>query len=168
MSTEKGKPVGTPVDLDALERLAKEATPGPWMPDGEDFWTVQGGLNMGLVAQIGNPAYPCTADEPNARYIAALSPDVVLSLVGEVRRLRHYVGASETLAASLNRAVSDLCDMKVEGDIARGERDALKRAVERVAHMAATLRAEAVTASPGVKRIANKIAGEIEARLEVS
>lgn len=48
------------------------------------------------------------------------------------------------------------------------EQAALRRAVSRVAAMAATLRAEAVGASPGVQSIATKIAGEIEARLEVS
>jgi hypothetical protein len=48
------------------------------------------------------------------------------------------------------------------------ERDALRRAVSRVAAMAATLRAEAVGVSPGVQSIANKIAGEIEARLETA
>lgn len=48
------------------------------------------------------------------------------------------------------------------------ERDAYKRAVSRVSAMASTLRAEAVGASPGVQSIANKIAGEIEARLEIA
>lgn len=85
--------------LDEIERLARAATPGPWMPDGEDFWTVQGGANMGLVAQVGNPAYPSTKDEANARYIAALSPDVVLELVAEVRRLRDVVELADVLLA---------------------------------------------------------------------
>jgi hypothetical protein len=59
-------------------------------------------------------------------------------------------------------------ELRAEVEKIRREGDALRRAVSRVAAMAATLRAEAVGASPGVQSIANKIAGEIEARLETA
>jgi hypothetical protein len=108
--------------LEAIEDLAKSATPGPWMPDGEDFWTVQGGTNMGLVAQIGNPAYPSAKDEPNARFIAALDPTTVLGLLEEVKRARIVVLAKEKVdaavanAAELIRARDSVARLTAERD----------------------------------------------------
>jgi hypothetical protein len=78
----------SPEEIEKGEALARAATPGEWMPDGEDFWTVQGGPCMGLVAQVGNPAYPCSLDEHNARFIAHHSPDRLLSLYADLKKAR--------------------------------------------------------------------------------
>lgn len=90
----------TDADLTRLEALAAAATNGPWHvwvkdpdivchghgseqdPDGRDTYTIA-------------DTSGCLDD--NAAYIAALSPDVVLALVAEVRRLR----APQYLAARL-------------------------------------------------------------------
>lgn len=78
------------LDLDNLEKLAKEATPGSWKANGPD-------VDMpGAYACLGTPAshlpplgalLPSTPqEEANASYIAALSPDVVLPLVERTKK----------------------------------------------------------------------------------
>lgn len=65
-------------ELQALRRLALKATPGPWKRVIECYdHTIQAGDRPG--------DFVCTLREPNARpnaeYLAALSPEVVLALV---------------------------------------------------------------------------------------
>lgn len=75
-------------DLDAIEALAKAATPGPWVVDDEGHrFTGEGGSST-----------PWRAD---ARYLAMLSPDVVLALCAELRRARLKVSALIDLANHL-------------------------------------------------------------------
>lgn len=70
-----------PLDLDALEALAKAASPGPWRLMHGDVFTA---------CDVDDDALYIAGDAfgPNATYIAAASPDVVLALIAEVRRLR--------------------------------------------------------------------------------
>lgn len=80
------------LNLDALEALARAATPGPWAAHNRQthlgtenaagaYWTVDGPNGNSLIeAQANRPA--------NSEYLAALSPDVVLALIAELRAAR--------------------------------------------------------------------------------
>jgi hypothetical protein len=111
----------TTLDLDALERLAAEATPGPWRvgdPDQPPFYeggdTVQVGYRV-LLRMNGHFQH-----EADARLIAAAREAVPL-LVAEVRRLRASVDSWRRLATHAADALvgwgeAESCD---EGDEAR-------------------------------------------------
>ncbi len=83
------------IDLTALESLARAATPGPWKAN-LHHTKKHGAMNYGFI--FANDLYPVATvtlgvegmpeDEgrANARFIAALSPDVVLRLVEMARR----------------------------------------------------------------------------------
>jgi hypothetical protein len=71
-------------DYAELERLAREATPGPWVLDG------------GYVRVLGVIQVGC-AKEADAAYIAAASPDVILALLAERRALRKLYDAARAL-----------------------------------------------------------------------
>ena len=62
------------MSFDELKRLAAAATPGPWTagPFG--------------VSSASESFVPATQDD--ARYMAAVPPDVVLALLDEIERLR--------------------------------------------------------------------------------
>jgi hypothetical protein len=75
------------INLDALEAKARAATPGPWYigwisetnDDGEDDAEVES-TSGGLV---------CTSHRRcNEPYLAAMSPDVALEMIAELKRLR--------------------------------------------------------------------------------
>jgi hypothetical protein len=78
-----------PVDLDELERLAREATPGTWTA-GED-----GGMGVVLRESgvpVANTGYWATDDSDdqdrrNADFIAATNPQTVLALIARLRAL---------------------------------------------------------------------------------
>lgn len=66
------------IDLEGLERLAKEATPGPWCNDYEDIFKWMFMLTKKPIA---------TAELPgNARYIVAAC-NAVPSLIARIREL---------------------------------------------------------------------------------
>lgn len=79
-------------DLDALDRLAKAATPGPWMVAGSDIWDTADGTYPGIplmradheVRSWGRP-YTHHERNANAAFIAAASPSVILALVQRLR-----------------------------------------------------------------------------------
>jgi hypothetical protein len=68
----------TDSELDRLERLADEATPGPWMPDLHPLTAIHssGGQDIGDLRADADLAF------------VAAARDAVPALVGEVRRLR--------------------------------------------------------------------------------
>lgn len=74
------------IELDAIEALARAATPGPWKASGPDVDMPGGGY--AVVGTLGSMLPLTPQEEANARYIAALSPDVVLALVAAARRLQ--------------------------------------------------------------------------------
>ena len=108
-----------PIDLDRLEQLAKDASPGPWYAKATDddvsmsalyVSTVPGPFahdqkrsmeepsdiyeDVVAITLLQSPRLADIADakwNENAHYIAAVSPDVVLELIAEVRRL-HATG----------------------------------------------------------------------------
>jgi len=59
-----------------IEAWLDKATPGPWV-------AVNGMLTFRVSAAVGDVA---AADEPEARYIAACSPDRIRALLDEVKR----------------------------------------------------------------------------------
>ncbi len=76
------------IDLDRIEELAKGATKGPWEAKTlED----RDGSDIEIVAPVGRPGRIAIDDLPVAqtrtdyRFIAALSPDVVLRMVAVCR-----------------------------------------------------------------------------------
>ncbi len=88
------------IDLDTLERIARAATPGPWI----HVW------NHGAVNYIKNLrliddrslVWLDLAGEPSARsddmsHIAAASPSTVLEMVAELRALREQLHLTQTV-----------------------------------------------------------------------
>lgn len=67
------------MDLDELERLARESTPGPWayLDNGIVCYAGLAEEHPGIVAD--------TDDTACGDYIAAASPDVLLALIARVR-----------------------------------------------------------------------------------
>lgn len=89
------------IDLDAIERVARAATPGPWRWDHEDM-TLSG--SGGLVA-CGD-GERIHIDDEDAEHIAQCSPDVVLALVARIRELEERLGLS-------NAEHADDCMMEI-------------------------------------------------------
>ena len=83
-------------ELDALEKLAGEATPGKWGTDShniyvfsEDCVNICEGRGYGcLIGQLNDPDKVYEQMEKNVIYIAAACPHTVLSLIAEVRAAR--------------------------------------------------------------------------------
>lgn len=91
-----------PIDKAALRALAEAATPGPWAFQGQDkarsIWTADGWhvvVNASASAKCGREGdyYDCqtasatcrtTLSEANAKYITAVSPDVLRALLDEL------------------------------------------------------------------------------------
>lgn len=95
----------TRAQLDALRALAERATPGPWSarirPLGGEWVTTAGGSPICYMADR-EPRFPHKAkmgDDPDAAYIAAASPDVVLGYIAEIGRLRLSEGDGREILA---------------------------------------------------------------------
>jgi len=97
------------LDIEAIERLAKLATPGPW----EAF---AGRLIMSD-GPMEDPEFERAED---AAYVAAVSPGVVMGLVDEVRSLRLEAEVSRDAGAALVGALAE----------AHAERDRYRAALE--------------------------------------
>ena len=93
------------IDLNALEKKAQAATPGPWMVF--DKWmdweapVVHSGApnseSFMLIALLSTYARPLS--ESNAAFIAACSPDVILVLVERVKKTEAHDMHFERLVA---------------------------------------------------------------------
>jgi hypothetical protein len=73
------------IDLDAIERAAKGATPGPWESVQDRIYHEETARYIGNCAGLVSQSDQNTA---NAAHIATMDPDTTLALVDEVRRLR--------------------------------------------------------------------------------
>lgn len=75
------------MNLDQLQKIAEEATPGPWETDGHGlgiYPSLDGKSGPALCALMSKSgAYD--NHEANAAHIAAASPDVVLRLIAVAR-----------------------------------------------------------------------------------
>jgi hypothetical protein len=83
-------------DLDALEKLAEAATPGPWETEVADF----DARSWAIFHRGGTFVAPDAGCEADAAYIAAMSPDVALALIA---RLRAAEQRAEKAEAALER-----------------------------------------------------------------
>ncbi len=85
----------TPTDLDELERLAREATPGPWR-----YFVYDEVWGVSRVERPRRSICQCrygANDVENARFIAA-SREAIPALCAEVRRLRERLDDAERRA----------------------------------------------------------------------
>ena len=79
------------IDLEALDALAEQATPGPWTADpGPDYDPTDWVIFAPTGQWLANVHEPLPSDqrspiadalEANARYLAALDPDTVRTLI---------------------------------------------------------------------------------------
>lgn len=96
-------------DLDALEALAKAATPGPWVLDNSG-WSrpysvpdrIAGGISENdwtnvIMPQDEQGGGSWSRDE-DAEYIAAADPSTILALIAELRRERERADRAEWAA----------------------------------------------------------------------
>lgn len=89
------------VDIDELERLAREAEHGEWSLEcGPDGWFevwVKLGEGAGILCQ--RSAWPHRAEKSIAagRHIVAAQPSTLLSLISELREARKVIAAMEQL-----------------------------------------------------------------------
>lgn len=76
------------LDLDALEKIAREATQGPWEAEADRFgdWRIASVENIG----IGGPDIRLWEDD--ATFIATFDPPTCLAMLAELRRLREKCG----------------------------------------------------------------------------
>ena len=96
----------TNVDLVILEKLAKEATPGPWTPSEE----VDGAIEI-IDRRLNRPmnlfglsvdGYAITMNHKDAAFIAAANPIAVLKLIAIARaaiQINEITGEKPTLPA---------------------------------------------------------------------
>lgn len=75
------------IDLDRLEAVAKAATPGPWNPSpGRALVVSRVDISEPVICNCLSEQF---AQAPkDAAFIAAVSPDVVLELVAELRKAK--------------------------------------------------------------------------------
>ena len=95
----------TPEQLDELERLAKAATPGPWVMNSDDdsycgrYYGLFGGEKCVIPIDWNVQNYPAVHDE-DAQFIAAANPQVVLELI---QTLRNEIHDQEMYANNLTK-----------------------------------------------------------------
>lgn len=99
------------IDLDALEKLADEATPGPWKIDRSYPNRLPGGISQdgteGRAAitrfnAFAKPTQPFA--ERNAAFIAAANPATIKALIAELRDARSTV--EELLYAHTDKSIA--------------------------------------------------------------
>lgn len=117
------------IDLDELRKLAEAATPGPWLIDSvreeTDFgsYSVHGIKGVAPTRWYSDSDMAHTAldtlDYPDAEFIAAANPQVILELI---ERVRQATSDSKTVNEVLRNIIERLT----------AERDAALAAIERV------------------------------------
>ena len=101
----------TPAELNQLRALAQAATPGPWRVEAQGHASQEvARVNNLEVAPPDSVELAHCADD--AAYIAAVSPDVVLALLGEVDKLRAASRAVTQCRCTLvQQSVGDGCEV---------------------------------------------------------
>ena len=82
------------IDLDALEKLADEATPGDWFAtadDQEPEWNVRQSTDGLLVAALTYSDFTLQQDARNAAFIAAANPATIKALIAELKEAREHL-----------------------------------------------------------------------------
>ena len=96
MTDHFGEATQKVIDLDALEKLADEATPGPWE---RSDWTHDGyviSANAGWLGEIENKS--------DAAFIAAANPATIKALIAELKAGREAV--EELLYAHTDKSIA--------------------------------------------------------------
>lgn len=98
-----------PLDLDALEAVARAATPGPWRTgwDGQEFYVIPESSTdlWDRVAEFTFAIYPGSSDQQdecdtaNAKHIAAFDPATVLALIERVREAEARVAFAAAIVS---------------------------------------------------------------------
>jgi hypothetical protein len=122
------------VEREQLKRYAEAATPGPWYYDGRDIFTTHTGEGgHRLVVPLPETWHESQrVNEADARYIAALSPDVLLGLLAHLDAAERLVESSFGKAEAYREAavLSERLQREAEKD-ARLLADALSEIVKR-------------------------------------
>lgn len=133
------------LDLDALEKVAQEATPGPWRHEIEPYSGIEAvivaaddlGLGPGLevIATVGE------AISADGEHIAAFNPETALALIAEVRKqkgLREFEKARADELEAERYGWESLVQKRAEAThrgrakAAMVERDALQAKLDKV------------------------------------
>lgn len=71
------------IDLDALEKLADEATPGPWAWVGDDLKSVSNSAIV--IADLGYDGMWIPTEGADAAFVAGANPAAIKALIAELR-----------------------------------------------------------------------------------
>lgn len=133
------------IDLDALERIAQAATPGPWEwePPSEDDWPSadqslvtsrpgSDGYRDVVVAGWGYDASGTDASDEDRAHIAAFDPPTALALIARVRELEAIVNDGGKQAAKYwTRLTAAERALEAErANVKRVQAEALREAAE--------------------------------------
>jgi hypothetical protein len=124
------------IDLDQLERLAKAAPSGQWEVWTSNSWRRVYANQGHEQVRVIEPVVQRTDNHPDlwfgqgvAEYLEGVTPDAILELVAEVRRLREFEEAIRTSRRVFNGTSEENSPMAVvakqvldEFDAARGEK----------------------------------------------
>jgi len=100
-------PAGYKVVPDALRKLCKSATPGPWRSLDDIQWN-ECVAEIGDLHVVPNENTELSDGKNDAAYIAAANPATVLALLGELDRLRAIEAAASNLAKVKGRHNSEI------------------------------------------------------------
>ena len=97
----------TTIDLDALETLARKATPGPWQSlttgvrYGDHWYIADDGESIAYATKNdGDHDDKC---RENAKFIAAANPFTVLTLIADLRRAQECIDATKNMLGDEKR-----------------------------------------------------------------
>lgn len=91
------------IDLDALEKLAKAATPGPW----DKYPTTKYSLDIVTYDEHGEEAETIceVMGDKDHEYIAAANPQTILALCRELRAAREVVDKAKAVLSDSSAIV---------------------------------------------------------------
>lgn len=89
------------LDLDKLESVARDATPGPWVVEPYNTHDLYGVISTNSLIP-GHHRYDLTDDltKPNAIHIATFNPETVLQMIAELRRYAEKFAQMHELVAT--------------------------------------------------------------------
>lgn len=101
-------------DIDALEKLAKAATPGEWVWWTSCSWRRLRSRHHGRDVDVIGP-YVCRDGHPDCEvsredmeFIAGAQPDVVLALISEIRKLREALAIAVSALEKVDAQSRDI------------------------------------------------------------
>ncbi len=120
-----------PLDLDALEKLAREATSGRWEAYSAsccpDMGGVEGPKRSVCASVVGRYGHPMSLAD--AQFIAAASPETVLALIARVRGLEAETGGLMTRCKETDSYALESQSLRRENAALSSEVEALSERV---------------------------------------